>query len=67
MLVVAVTHDLNVAVGKADRLLLIHRGRISADGRPAEVMRADLIEEIYSVSVEVHRSDSGKPWITYGS
>ncbi len=33
----AVTHDLNVALGKADRLLLMHRGRISADGRPAEI------------------------------
>jgi iron complex transport system ATP-binding protein len=67
LLVVAVTHDLNVALGKADRLLLIHRGRIRADGEPVEIMRADLMEEIYSVPIEVHHSASGKPWITYGA
>jgi iron complex transport system ATP-binding protein len=67
LLVVAVTHDLNVALGKADRLLLMNHGEIRADGQPAEIMRAELIEEIYSIPVEVHRSASGKPWITYGA
>jgi iron complex transport system ATP-binding protein len=67
LLVVAVTHDLNVALGKADRLLLMHHGQIRADGEPAEIMRADLMEEIYSVPIQVHHHASGKPWITYGA
>ncbi len=67
LLVVAVTHDLNVALGKADRLLLVHHGQIRADGEPAETVRSELMEEVYSVPVEVHRDASGKPWITYGA
>ncbi|MFL6450320.1 MAG: ABC transporter ATP-binding protein [Bryobacteraceae bacterium] len=67
LLVLAVTHDLNVALGKADRLLLIHHGQIRADGEPTEIIRPDLMKEIYSVPVEVHHSASGKPWITYGA
>jgi len=66
LLVVAVTHDLNVALGKADRLLLMQHGQIRADGPPAEVLQPDLIEEVYSVPVEVHRNPSGKLWISYG-
>ena len=66
LLVVAVTHDLNVALGRADRLLLMHGGQIRADGEPAEIVRPDLMEEIYSVPIEVHRQASGRPWITYG-
>jgi iron complex transport system ATP-binding protein len=67
LLVVAVTHDLNVALGKADRLLLMHSGQIRADGEPAEIVQPELMKEIYSVPIEVHHHASGRPWITYGA
>jgi iron complex transport system ATP-binding protein len=66
LLVIAATHDLNVALRHADRLLLMNRGQIRADGKPAEIVRADLMEEVYSVPIEVHRNASGKPWVSYG-
>jgi iron complex transport system ATP-binding protein len=67
LLVVTVTHDLNIALRRVDRLVLMNRGRICADGSPAEVVRADLMEEVYSVPVEVHYGSSDRPWITYGA
>jgi iron complex transport system ATP-binding protein len=67
LLVVAVTHDLNVALGKADRLLLMHHGQIRADGEPGGTVRSELMEEVYSVPIEVHHNAAGKPWITYGA
>jgi len=67
LLVLAVTHDLNVALGKADRLLLMHHGEIRADGDPSEIVQPDLMQDVYAVPVDVHRSASGKPWITYGA
>jgi iron complex transport system ATP-binding protein len=66
LLVVAVTHDLNIALAKADRLLLMQHGAIRADGTPAEIVQPDLMRDIYSVPIEVHHIASGKPWITYG-
>lgn len=67
LLVIAVTHDLNVATAQADRVLLLHRGRVRADGEPQQVIRADVMEQVFSVPVELHHTASGKPWITYGS
>lgn len=67
LLVVAVTHDLNVALGKADRLLLMHHGEIRADGIPANIVQSDLMQDVYAVPIELHHSASGKPWIIYGA
>lgn len=66
LLVIAVTHDLNVALSNADRLVLLHRGRVRVDGDLPHVVRAELMEEIFAVPVELHRTAAGKPWITYG-
>ena len=46
-IVVAVLHDLNVAARYADRLLLISRGRVVADGAPAAVLTSELLTEVY--------------------
>ncbi len=66
LLVVAVTHDLNLAAAYAQRLVLMNGGSIQADGPPAEVLGSGLIEEIFQVRVEVHHRRSGQPWLVYG-
>jgi len=66
MLVVSVTHDLNLAAAYAERLVLINEGRIRADGRPQEILGSELIAEIFRVRVEVHHRPSGQPWLVYG-
>ncbi|MBI4885279.1 MAG: ABC transporter ATP-binding protein [Actinobacteria bacterium] len=57
--VVSAMHDLTLAGVYADRLALLHEGRLVADGSPAEVLRAEILSEFYGVSVRVHYEDDG--------
>ena len=66
LLVVAVTHDLNLAASYAGRIVLMNDGRICADGAPAEVLGSGTIGQIFKVHVEVHHRPSGQPWLVYG-
>lgn len=51
--VFVVLHDLNLAATYADRVLVLSRGRAVALGAPAEVLRAELIEQVFGVAVTV--------------
>jgi iron complex transport system ATP-binding protein len=66
LLVIAVTHDLNVAGAQADRLILLQNGRMRAHGKPAEVMEPQIISDVFRVQVEIHRTSSGQRWMSYG-
>jgi len=66
LLVIAVTHDLNLAAAYASRLLLLDQGHIRADGAPSDVMTSSSIEDVFRVHVELHQSASGRPWLVYG-
>lgn len=62
--VLIVTHDLNLAARYCPRLILLHRGRIAADGAPAAVLQTPLLREIYQVGVEIgRRADGETPFI----
>lgn len=52
--VCAVLHDLNLAALWADRILLLHQGRLVAQGAPEQVIKASLIAEWYGAEVEVN-------------
>jgi len=45
--VITVTHDINTAVLTAVRILVLHRGRLTFDGKPEKLMRGDVLERIY--------------------
>jgi iron complex transport system ATP-binding protein len=62
MLVVAVTHDLNLALQFSDRLVVLDRGRIAADGAPGEVLSPELIHRVFGVRAELV---PGRRWIAY--
>jgi iron complex transport system ATP-binding protein len=66
LLVVAVTHDLNLAAAYADRLVVLDEGRIRADGPPGMVFASRTVEEVFRIRVELHRQASGRPWLVYG-
>jgi iron complex transport system ATP-binding protein len=66
MLVVSVTHDLNLAGMYAGRLILLRAGRVAADGPPAAVMQPDTIARVFDVSAQLHKLENDRPWITYG-
>ena len=46
-------HDLNLAARFADHLVLLGQGRVLAQGRPEEVLRAPAISETYGVEIEI--------------
>jgi iron complex transport system ATP-binding protein len=65
MAVVAVTHDLNLASSYADRIVVLSRGKVAADGTPGEVVRAALLREVFEVEVEIRPDHAGRPWVYY--
>ncbi|XVU21614.1 ABC transporter ATP-binding protein [Actinoplanes sp. CA-054009] len=54
-----VLHDLDQAAAVADRVVLMCQGVVRADGRPAEVLTADLLTDIYGLRIEVTVGDDG--------
>lgn len=67
VLVIAVTHDLNLAAGHAGRLLLLCKGGIAADGPAEQVLTSELIRQVFLVSPEFSKDASGKIWMRYGA
>jgi zinc/manganese transport system ATP-binding protein len=53
--VVFVTHDVNPVLGMVDRVLYLAGGRFRA-GTPDEVLRSDVLTDLYGTPVEVIRS-----------
>ena len=51
VLVLAVLHDLALAARFCDRLLVLHEGRLVADGPPAAVLTPELLATVYRVRV----------------
>jgi iron complex transport system ATP-binding protein len=53
--VVLITHGLDTAAQFADRMLLLSQhGRVAAEGTPREVLREDVLAEVYGWPVSVH-------------
>ncbi|MBI4576874.1 MAG: ABC transporter ATP-binding protein [Planctomycetes bacterium] len=59
MTVVEVSHDLNLAAQRADRMAVLHRGRVATSGRPAEVVTAAMLREVFGVEALVTRPEGG--------
>jgi iron complex transport system ATP-binding protein len=62
--VFAILHDLNLAATFADRMLVMHVGRIAAEGTPREVLVDGLLEEVFDIRLRVNQQpDAGVPFI----
>jgi len=56
-----VLHDLTHAAGVADRIVLLHDGRVRCAGEPADVLTAEALSEVYGLPVEVeHDATTGR-------
>jgi iron complex transport system ATP-binding protein len=65
MTVLVVTHGLDMAARFADRMLLLSRGRVAAEGAPAEVLRAEVLADVYRWPIAVATDPStGMPRVT---
>ena len=63
---VVVTHDLNLAARLADRLVLLHGGRVTADGAPAEVLRSPAASAAFELPLHVGTLPGGAPFAVPG-
>ena len=60
MLVVAVTHDLNLALRFSDRVIVMENGKIAAQGPPNEALSPALIDQVFGVQAEIRDG-----WLIY--
>jgi iron complex transport system ATP-binding protein len=51
VMVVVVLHDINMAARYCDEIIALSDGRISAQGAPSEIVRPDLLADIYGVAM----------------
>ncbi|MBR9910567.1 MAG: heme ABC transporter ATP-binding protein [Gammaproteobacteria bacterium] len=57
-------HDLNLAASCADKMVLMRCGEIYAVGSPDEVLREDLLREVFQVTFcRVEHPVTGRPWL----
>ncbi|HSD48877.1 MAG TPA: ABC transporter ATP-binding protein, partial [Actinomycetota bacterium] len=66
--VLAILHDLNVASIACDRLVVLDRGAVVAEGDPAAVLTHGLLREVYGVDADVVVDDAtGRPSVRLGA
>jgi len=53
--IAVVHHDLNLASLYCRNLILMHKGRIHAEGRPDDILKHKIINEVYSTDVTIVR------------
>lgn len=51
---IIVLHDLNLAAAYADRIGVLHQGRLVTIGAPWDVLRSELLSNVYGVMVTIH-------------
>ncbi|MEW6640293.1 MAG: heme ABC transporter ATP-binding protein [Pseudomonadota bacterium] len=61
--VIAVLHDLNLAARFADRILVMKKGRLVADGSPATTITDDLLSRVFEVAARVGATPEGLPFV----
>ncbi|MFY9173865.1 MAG: ABC transporter ATP-binding protein [Peptococcia bacterium] len=62
--VVAVLHDLNMAAQYCDYLVLLNEGRIMGEGSPEEVIRPEIIADLYKLQLKITQNpETGRPYI----
>ena len=63
--VVVVLHDINFASCHADRIVAMKDGRIAFHGSPEEIMREDVLEELYETRIAVRVVDGMRLGLYY--
>jgi iron complex transport system ATP-binding protein len=53
MLVIMISHDINITAKYADKIIMLHDGGIYAVGTPTEVLTKENIRTVYGVDADV--------------
>lgn len=59
-IVIAVLHDLGLAARWADKMAVLHQGKLYAYGRPADVITPAMLAEVYGVEARVEFCSQGQ-------
>jgi len=60
--IIMVLHDINQSLAYSDEIVAMRRGRIVAQGTPAEVITTDLLKNVYDIDLQLV-SVEGAPFI----
>ncbi|GAA0310068.1 ABC transporter ATP-binding protein [Psychrobacter aestuarii] len=63
LICIMVLHDLSLAAQFSDEVLLLADGNITAQGMPSNVMRSEILRQVYHVDIEILTSHRGLPVI----
>ena len=63
--IIAALHDLNMALGFCDHVLVLHDGRLDRQGAAAQVINDAMVADIYQVSAEVISGGDGNVHLSY--
>lgn len=62
MLIVMISHDINITAKFADRIVMIRDGGVFADGSPSDVLTKENIRAVYEVDADI-MSINGRPHV----
>ena len=62
ILVIMISHDINIAAKYADEIIMMHDGSIYATGTPQDVITEENMETVYGVKTEII-DDEGRPHV----
>lgn len=62
MLVIMISHDINIAAKFSDEIIMMHDGTIYSVGNPEEVITEDNLKVVYGVT-SVIVQDEGRPHV----
>ncbi len=62
MTVVMVLHDLNLAARYSDKLILMKEGTVRYEGTPMELMKAEILRDIFEIEPEISTAKDGMPF-----
>lgn len=62
--IVAVLHDLNQAFRYADHIIVMHKGKIAAEGAPNHIISESLIQRVFDLKCMLAKDPvAGTPWV----
>ena len=63
MLCVCVLHDLNLASHYCDQVVLMKKGRVIEYGPTGDILKKDILEEVYGTKICMLRAEDGSAYI----
>ncbi len=66
VMVIAVTHDLNLVSAYCERVIVLSHGELVADAPPEEAFQSDRMRAVFGVNTTMVGAPGGRRWICYG-